>query len=86
MQLRTVRREGLTYADGMTRSRVIQVWFIAVTLAVVGSIAFGVTVTVMRGALFALLSLVPAAIVLMLWPGPPRETAADVLYGRGRRG
>lgn len=69
----------------MTRSRVIKAWFAAVTLVVVGSIAFGVSITAATGALFVALSLVPPAIVLMLWPGPQPETAAEVLYGSTRR-
>lgn len=70
---------------GMTRSRVIQVWFAAVTLIVVAGIALGVSVTLGTAALLLALSLVPPAIVLVLWPAPESATAADVLYGSDRR-
>ncbi len=68
----------------MTRIRLLQVWFAAVALAVIGVVAFGVTVTVGTGAMLLVLSLVPAAIVLLLWPGVQPRTAADVLYDRDR--
>jgi hypothetical protein len=69
----------------MTRSRLIQVWFAAVALVVVAGVAFGAAVTVSTGAMLLALSLVPPAIVLMLWPGVQALTAADVVHGRDRR-
>lgn len=70
----------------MTRSKVIQVWFAAVTLMVVAGIAFGVAVTVGTGAVLLALCLVPPAIVLLLWPGVQPLTAGEVLRGAERRG
>src|SRR4029450_3556220 len=70
----------------MTRSRVIQVWFAAVTLVAVASIALGASTTVSTGVFLLVLSLVPPTIVLMLWPRPQPATAADVLHGSDRRG
>ena len=75
-----------TMVNEMTRSRVIQSWFVAVTLVAVASIAVGVSVTLSTGAILLALSVVPPTIVLMLWPGPQPATAADVLYGSDRRG
>ena len=72
------------YEDNMTRTRMIQIWFAALTLIVVGAVALGVTVTVGTGAMLVALSLVPPAIVLMLWPGIQPRTAAEVLYDRDR--
>ena len=69
----------------MTRSRLIQVWFAAVALVVVAGVAFGAAVTVSTGAMLLALSLVPPAIVLLLWPGVQPLTAADVVHGRDRR-
>ena len=69
----------------MTRSRVIQVWFAAVTLVVVAGIAFGASIAVGTGALLLALSVVPPAIVLMLWPAPQPVTVAEVLHGVDRR-
>ena len=65
----------------MTRSKLIQVWFAAVALVVVASLAFGASLTLSSGALLLALVLVPPGVVLMLWPGPQPATAADVLYG-----
>jgi hypothetical protein len=69
----------------MTRSRLIQVWFAGVALVVVAGVAFGAAVTVGTGAMLLALSLVPPAIVLLLWPGVQPLTASDVLHGRDRR-
>jgi hypothetical protein len=69
----------------MTRSRLIQVWFAGVALVVVAGVAFGAAVTVGTGAMLLALSLVPPAIVLLLWPRVQPLTAADVLHGRDRR-
>jgi hypothetical protein len=63
----------------------IQIWFAAVTLTVAGLLAFGPALTVGTGAMLLALSLVPAAIVFMLWPGTQPRTAADVLYDRNRQ-
>jgi hypothetical protein len=70
----------------MTRSKTILCWFAALILAVVASIGLGASVTVSTGALLLALSVVPPAILLMLWPGPQPATAADVLYGVDRQG
>jgi hypothetical protein len=69
----------------MTRSRLIQVWFAAIALVVVAGVAFGAAVTVSTGAMLLALSLVPPAIVLLLWPGVQPLTAAEVLHSRDRR-
>lgn len=61
-------------------------WFAAVVLAGLAGMAVGVSVTIGTGALLLALSLVPPAIVLMLWPGVQSPTAAEVLYGGERRG
>jgi len=70
----------------MTRSRLIQVWFAAVALVVVAGVALGAAVTVGTGTMLFALSLVPPAIVLLLWPGVQPLTAAEVLHGGDRRG
>jgi len=62
------------------------VWLAATVLIVVAGIALGVSVTVGTAALLLALSLVPVAIVFLLWPGDQSQTAADVLYGADRRG
>jgi hypothetical protein len=57
-----------TMGKEMTRSRVIQMWFAAIVLIAVAAVALGATVTIGTGVLLAAMSLVPPAIVLMLWP------------------
>ena len=69
----------------MTRPRLIQVWFATISLIVVAAVALGVTVTLGTAAMLLPLSLVPPAILLVLWPGVQPRTAADVLYGRDQR-
>jgi len=68
----------------MTRSRLIQVWFAAMALIVVASVALGATVTIGTGAMLLALCLVPPAIVLMLWPGVQTPTIAEVLHDADR--
>ena len=65
----------------MTRAKVIQVWFAAVTLVLVAAVSIGAPMTIRAGAVLLALSVVPAAIVFKLWPGPEAATVADVLYG-----
>lgn len=69
----------------MTRSRLLKTWFTALALVVVAGIAFGASITIGTGLMLAGLSLVPPIMVLMLWPGPPAQTAGDVLRGTDRR-
>lgn len=66
----------------MTRMRLIQMWFAAVTLTILGAVMLGTTLTVASAGMLVVLSMVPAAIVLALWPGELARTAADVLYDR----
>ena len=70
--------------NNMTRARLIQVWFAAVALVAVASWAFGAVVTLGTGAMLLALSLVPPAMVLLLWPGAQPPSAADVLHGYDR--
>ena len=65
----------------MTRSKLIQVWFTAVVLIAVAAFAIGVSVTLGTGALLLGFSLVPPAVVLMLWHRAQPPTAGDVLRG-----
>ncbi len=65
----------------MTRARLIRVWFAAVALVIVTSLALGATMTVGTGAILLALCLVPPTIVLLLWPGIQPPTAAEVIHG-----
>jgi hypothetical protein len=74
-----------TMQKDMTRSRLVQVWFAAVLLVVVAGMALGISMTVSTGAMLLALSLVPPAIVLLLWPGVQPLTASQVLHEASRR-
>ena len=69
----------------VTRSRLIQIWFAAVALVVVAGIALGVSVTGGTGAMLLALSLVPAFLILMLWPGRPAPTILTPGWRRSGR-
>jgi hypothetical protein len=73
------RRTLIEVLKNMTRSRLIQVWFAAVVLGVLAGIALGASVTIATGVMLLALSLVPPAIVLMLWTGAQAPRAAEVL-------
>ena len=69
----------------LTRMKLIQIWFAVVLLVAVASLALGASVTVGTGAVLLFLCLVPAAIILKLWPGIEGPTAGDVIRGPNRR-
>jgi hypothetical protein len=69
----------------LTRAKLLQIWFVAVGVAIVAAIALGVNVTISTGVLLFGLALVPAVIVWMLWPGARSLTAGDVLRGTDPR-
>jgi hypothetical protein len=69
----------------MTRSKLIQIWFVAVGLLVAAGVAMGTTMTFGTGALLVAGCLVPPAVIFMLWPGVETQTAGDVLRGDDRR-
>lgn len=69
----------------MTRAKALQVWFAVVALIAVAGVAFGATVTAGTAAMLLVLCLVPAGIILMLWPRDLATTAGDVLRGVDRR-
>ena len=69
----------------MTRSKLLTIWFTAVGLAIVAAIAMGVSITMGTGLLLCGLGIVPAVILLMLWPAARTMTAGDVLRGTDPR-
>jgi hypothetical protein len=69
----------------ITRSRLIQVWFVAILLVAVAGMAFGMSMTVSTAAMLLAMSLVPPAVVLLLWPGVQSPTVGDVLRDTDRR-
>ena len=64
----------------ITRVKAIQIWFAAVTLLVVAAIALGVVVTIGTAALLVAMSLVPPAVILMVWPSSQAPTMAEAIH------
>jgi hypothetical protein len=71
--------------NAMTRARVIQLWFVAVAVAIAGAVVFGVAVTLSTAVLLLAASLVPPAIVAVMWPAGPQENAGDVIHAGDRQ-
>jgi hypothetical protein len=69
----------------ITRSKAIQVWFVAVALVAAAAVAAGATATLETAATLVALCLIPPAIMLMLWPRDLKTTAGDVIRGIDRR-
>ena len=69
----------------LTRSKLIQMWFVAVVLVAVACLVAGVTMEFSTGLMLLALSLAPPVMVLMLWPGAQPPTVAEVLRGVDRR-
>ena len=69
----------------LTRSRVIQFWFVGVAVAVAAGVAFGVAIGTSTGVLLLAGSLVPPAVLLIMWRDAP-PTVAEVLRNEERRG
>lgn len=69
----------------MTRSRAIQLWFVAFSVALLLWFVLGSAVTLSTAALLIGLGFVPPAIVAILWPGAQPLTVGDVMRGTERR-
>jgi hypothetical protein len=64
----------------LSRTRLVGFWFAAVAVIIASVVAMGVNVAVSTTALLLTLSLVPAAIILLLWHGAAPLTARDIMY------
>lgn len=71
--------------NNMTRSKLLQIWFTAVALIAVALFALGASVTFGTAAILLALCLVPAAIIMKLWPNVQPQTIAEVLHDTERR-
>jgi hypothetical protein len=69
----------------LTRSRVIQFWFVAVAVAAAAGVAFGVTIGMSTGVLLVAGCLVPPAVLFVMWRDAP-PTVAELLNAEERRG
>jgi hypothetical protein len=64
----------------ISRNRLLGFWFAAVAVIIASVVAMGVDVAVSTTALLLALSLVPPAIILLLWRGAAPPTARDIMY------
>ena len=71
--------------NDLTRNRLVGFWFTAVAVIIVSIIAMGVKVGFGTGGLLLALSLVPPAIVMILWRSAPPPTVAEILYAANTR-
>ena len=68
----------------LTRSRLIQGWAAAVLIATAVSATFGTIPSVGTAILLLALTLAPAAIILLLWPGVQPQTVGEVIRDERR--
>lgn len=71
--------------NSLTRTRVIQLWFVAVAVAIATVVAFGAAVTASTAVLLVAGSFVPPAILLIMWRDAPPPTAAEVIHAADRQ-
>ena len=64
----------------MSRNRLVGIWFAAVAVIIASVVAMGVNVGVSTTALLLALSLVPPAIILILWRDAPPQTVGEILH------
>ena len=64
----------------ISRNRLVGFWFAAVTVIIASVVAMGVNVSVSTTVFLLTLSLVPPAILLLVWRGPPPPTVGEILY------
>ena len=64
----------------ISRNRLVGCWFAAVAVIIASVLAMGVNVAVSTTALLLTLSLVPPAIILLLWHGAAPPTVGEILY------
>ncbi len=70
---------------GITRNRLVGLWFAAVAVIITTVVMTGVHVGVATTALLFGISLVPPGIILALWPAGPPATIGEILYTTNTR-
>jgi hypothetical protein len=71
--------------NDITRNRLVGVWFAAVAVAIASVVAIGVNVAVSTTALLLTMSLVPPAVMVLVWRGAPPSTVGEILYAANTR-
>ena len=70
---------------GISRARLIGVWFAAVIVTMACSVAGGMALTINIGELWLAACLVPPAVMLLVWRGARPITVAELLYSVNRQ-
>lgn len=65
---------------GISRTQFVELWFGAVAVIIASIIAMGVNVGVAAVASLLTMSLVPPAIMWLVWRGAPSPTVGELLY------
>ena len=69
---------------GLTRAKVIRIWFVAVALVVAGALTLGANLSLGMWALILGMCLIPPTMVYMLWPGTQTRSMKDMIYDETR--
>ena len=64
----------------LSRSRLVGFWLAAAAVAIASMVVLGLPLTFSTSALLLTLSLMPPAILLLIWRGAPPPTVGEVLY------
>ena len=64
----------------ISRNRLVGFWFAAVAVIIASVVAMGVDVAASTTVLLLAMSLVPPAIMWLVWRGAPPPTAREILY------
>jgi len=64
----------------MSRNRLVGIWFATLAVVIVSTVAAGVNMTASTIAFLLTLSVVPPAILLVLWRAAPPQTVAEILH------
>ena len=64
----------------ISRARFVGFWFAAVAVIIASLVAMGVNVAVSTAAFLLVLSLVPPAVMLLVWHRDSPPTVAEILY------
>jgi hypothetical protein len=68
----------------ISRTRLVGFWFTAVAVIIASVVAMGANVDLSTTAFLLALSVVPPAIMLMVWRGAPPPTVGEILYSANR--
>jgi len=70
--------------NNISRARLVGAWFAAVVVLFACSVVGGAAMTISAGELWLVAWLLPPAVMLLVWPGAPAVTVAELLYAVNR--